>query len=88
MILKCYYVIYGWKQCGDNKLFEEEERFGNFISYQITGAHCLCVDLFYFYGNFGLVEFFLMSLMLSKYLHKGKYTLWKLFLLEFRKRGK
>jgi hypothetical protein len=50
MTLKCYYVNYGWKQCRDIKLFEEEEGLGTKYLTKQPQVHCLCVDLFLFSG--------------------------------------
>jgi hypothetical protein len=48
----------------------------------------VCMQIiFYLLGNLAWWNI-LMSPLLFKYLDKGKCTLWKLFLLEFRKRGK
>jgi hypothetical protein len=49
MTLNCYCQLYGWKQCGNNTIFEEEESLGTSYLTKQPHAHCLYVDYILFW---------------------------------------
>jgi hypothetical protein len=64
--LKNITMNYGWKQCGDNKLFEEQESLGTSYLTKQPQPHCLFADFYFTFKEIWLSATFVIQFLTQR----------------------